>query len=142
MKAFNFKEHTVVDMPQNYEVMTTILDYENEYINQDLTTGSNFIIDFFKDCNDLIKPNKNYVIILNIDYDAHTSDIFLLFSAFMNSFKGKKNDRGYLKAPDRVKNYVGGAEYSANLLMNQDFDYGSIQLQIVTRKETFEWVRE
>lgn len=140
MKGFNFKEHIIKDLNKDYIMKTLTIDYSTKYLEQDLESGSKYILGVFEDLVSSFIPNHDYYIQIGIDEFLDNSDQFLLFSAFSGSFKGKPNKKGYLKAPDRVANFMSGSEYNKTLLMNQDFEYGTIQLEIATKDEVYTWI--
>lgn len=132
--GLNFKTRKVEKMSE-YQVLNYFFDYEEEFMSQSLNKGADNLEHFFKTIELKIQPHTNYNIIVKINNKEFLDfeDYFTLFSTFGFVLTNKevlKNDKDYLKVTDELKDTVICTDYSLLKIMNNDYNYGAIQLTI------------
>lgn len=144
--GFNFSTHKVEKM-YDYETLSDIFNYENDYLNASLNEGAANLEMVFTTIVSKLQREKNYSIQLKIVHDTKLEyeDYFTIFSVFtfIISQQGEPNRKGYLKVKDNIRNVVQATDFSMLNILNNNYSYGIIQLTIEDKEGYFtQWVQK
>lgn len=132
--GLNFQTRKIEEMKE-YQVLNYFFDYEEDFLSQPLNKGADNLEHFFSTVALKVEPQQNYHIIVKIKNDEFLDyeEYFTLFSTFgfvLTSKESLSNNKDYLKVPDEIRQQVMCTDYSLLKIMNNNYDYGTIQLTI------------
>lgn len=135
--GFNCKTHKLEKM-YNYEVITYMFDFDEQYLNKKVSEGLQMLEIIFKFLIGQIDERNFHIIIkLTNEEELDLEDYITLFSTFSILFadqKGVPNKKGYLNSTDTLHRGMAGTNYAHVALLNNNFESGIIQLTIEDEK--------
>lgn len=134
--GYNCKTHKFEKM-YDYEVVSMLFNYDEEYLNQNVHDGLANLESLFNAALDKMeKNNTHFILQLQNEEELDTEDYIGLFSTFgiLLANRGKLNNKGYLAANDALREKMVGTNYSKVAILNHNFDFGTIQLTIEDEK--------
>lgn len=143
--GFNCKTHRFEKM-YDYNVVSILFNYDDEYLNKSVHDGlANLESIFNAALEGLDTSNTHFVLQLQNEEELDIEDYVSLFSTFgiLLAQKGTPNKKGYLTANDSFRERMSGTNYSKIAILNNDFDFGIIQLTIEDEKGySVKWVNQ
>lgn len=139
--GFNFQTRKVEPM-EIYTVLNVFFDYENDFLNCSLNDAADNLEELFTNIALKLEKGTNYQIILTLNNEEFLAyeDYFTIFSTFgfvlAKVKEGIDNKQGYLKVKDETRDTLTCTDYTILKFMNNDYDYGLMQLSIEDAKDT------
>lgn len=137
--GFNFKTKKV-EKHDTFVIQNYFMDYD-KICSLSFNDGIKELEDFFETVVSNIEPEENYLIQLKLNNREFLSfdeylELFAMFGYKLTNGKGVDNKKGYLKAKEEIQKTLMATDYTILEIMNHDYNYGIIQLQVIDSFET------
>ena len=137
--GFNFQTKKV-EKNNTFIIQDYFIDYD-AICALEFNDGIRELENYFNNVASAIKPHLNYLIQLKINNREFLSfdeyiELFAMFGYVLTNNKGVDNKKGYLKAKEELQKTLMATDYTILQIMNNNYDYGIIQLQIIDSFET------
>lgn len=140
MKGLDFRTTEIKEM-NNYIVITSQFNYENDYLDLPLNKGADSIRNYLGSIIETLEAGKDYhlMIALNNVDELDYEDLMTFYSIFSYTLSEHgnpiNNNMNYLgfnndKAKPLRKN-ITCTDYTLLKLMNHNYNYGTIQLTVI-----------